>query len=43
MNVSMKQVQVTVTDNEHERLKDVKEGRTWREAFLDEFGVEPDE
>lgn len=39
----MKVLHVTVTDSEHTRLEDEKEDRTWREAILEEFGVEADE
>lgn len=41
---AMKDVRVTFTNGEHERLNTVKgENRTWREAILDEFGVDSDE
>lgn len=39
----MKQINPTFTDSEHSDLKDVKGGRTWREAILEEFGVDGDE
>jgi len=39
----MKEVRFTVTDSEHERLTDVKSGRTWRETVFEEFGVDTDE
>lgn len=39
----MKQIRIRTTDDEHQRLTDVKDGRTWREALFEEFGVETDE
>ena len=39
----MKQINPTFTDGEHEQLQAVKDGRTWREAILEEFGVDSDE
>jgi hypothetical protein len=36
----MKNINETFTDDELERLKAVKDDRTWREAILQEFGVE---
>lgn len=36
----MKTVNETFTDAEHERLAAVKGARTWRDAILEEFGVE---
>lgn len=39
----MKQLNETFTDAELEALKEVKDGRTWREAILEEFGVDADE
>lgn len=39
----MKQINETVTDDEHAALTDVKGERTWREAILEEFGVDSDE
>lgn len=39
----MKEVRFTVTDAEHERLSDEKDGRTWREAVFEAMGVERDE
>jgi hypothetical protein len=39
----MKQVRIRMTDDEHQRLTEQKDGRTWREALFEEFGVEMDE
>jgi len=39
----MKDIRVTFTDDEHEGLAAVKQERTWREAILEEFGVDKDE
>lgn len=39
----MKQVNETFTDEEHAKLVAVKNGRSWREAILEEFGVDTDE
>jgi len=36
----MKNINETFTDNEIEALRDVKGARTWREAILEEFGIE---
>lgn len=36
----MKNINETFTDAEMERLQDVKGDRTWREAVLQEFGVD---
>lgn len=36
----MKQVNVTFEDGEHEALSDVKGDRTWRDAILEEFGLD---
>lgn len=35
----MKHINEAFTEEELNQLKDVKGGRTWREAILDEFGV----
>jgi hypothetical protein len=39
----MKEIRISVTDAEHNKLEQVKDGRTWREAVFEEFGVETDE
>jgi len=39
----MKDIRITVTDTEHERLEAVKDGRTWREALFQEFAAEQDD
>lgn len=39
----MKRVYETFTDDEHEQLLEIKGNRTWREAILEEFGVDEDE
>lgn len=36
----MKQINPTFEDCEHEALTEVKGDRTWREAILEEFGVD---
>ena len=36
----MKNINVTFTDDEIEAMRDVKGDRTWREAILQEFGVD---
>ena len=36
----MKHINVPFNDEMYDALKDVKGDRTWREAILDEFGVE---
>jgi len=36
----MKNVNVTLTDEEHATLDDVKGDRTWREALLQEFDAD---
>lgn len=37
----MKSINPTFTEKEHYQLKEIKgENRTWREAMLEEFGVE---
>ena len=36
----MKNITETFTDDEIEAMRDVKGDRTWREAILDEFGVD---
>lgn len=36
----MKELRVTFTDDEHERLTNKKDGRTWHNAILEEFGVD---
>jgi len=38
-------IQVPVSEGQHQRLKEAKGERSWREAMLEEFGVreEPDE
>jgi hypothetical protein len=36
----MKNINETFTDDEIEALRDVKGPRTWREAILEEFGIE---
>lgn len=38
----MKSINPMVTDEEHEQLSEVKGDRTWREALLEEFGVDGD-
>ena len=38
--MGVKSISETFTDEEHERLTDVKGDRTWREAILEEFGVD---
>lgn len=38
----MKRVNEIFTDEEHAALSTVKGARTWREAILSEFGVEPE-
>lgn len=39
----MKRVNVTLEDDQHDRLAAVKGDRTWREALLDEFGLDESE
>lgn len=39
----MKQLNETFEDSEHAKLATIKGDRTWREAILEEFGVETDE
>lgn len=39
----MKQLNETFPDDEYQSLKDVKGGRTWRTAILEEFGVDTNE
>lgn len=41
--IQMKDIRIPVTNDEHERLTDAKDDRTWREALFEEFGVERDE
>ena len=36
----MKHINVPFNDETYDALKDVKGDRTWREAILDEFGVD---
>lgn len=36
----MKDLRITVTDDAHEKLDEVKGDRTWREALFEEFGVD---
>jgi len=36
----MRRVNAMFTDAEHEGLRSAKGDRTWREAILEEFGVE---
>jgi len=36
----VKKINETFTDGEHSSLKEIKGDRTWREAILEEFGVE---
>lgn len=38
----VKQLNETFTEEEFARLADVKDGRTWRKAILEEFGVNND-
>jgi len=35
-----KEIRVMVSADQHEELTDAKGDRTWREAMLEEFGVE---
>lgn len=35
-----KEIRVMVSEDQHDKLTEVKDGRTWREAVLEEFGVE---
>jgi len=37
-----KNLRVTVSAGQYEKLKEVKADRTWREAILEEFGVRED-
>jgi len=39
----MKEIRIPVSEAEHERLTEQKDGRTWREAVFEEFGVERDD
>lgn len=39
----MRQLNETFPDDEYDQLKDVKGARTWREAILEEFGVDTNE
>jgi len=39
----MKEIRIPVTENEHDRLTDAKDGRTWRETLFQELGVEQDD
>lgn len=34
-----RQINVTLSEGQYERLKEVKAGRSWRDALLEEFGV----
>jgi hypothetical protein len=36
----MKNINVVFEDEEVEQLREVKADRTWREAILDEFGID---
>jgi len=36
----MKRINETFTEDEFKELKDAKQGRTWRDAILEEFGVD---
>jgi hypothetical protein len=38
--VGVKHLSETFTDSEHEELSQVKGDRSWREAILEEFGVD---
>lgn len=38
----MKEIRITLTDEQHEQAEETKGGRSWREAFLEEFGVVDD-
>lgn len=39
----MKEIRIPVTEDEHQRLTEAKDGRTWREALFEEFEVERDD
>jgi hypothetical protein len=38
--VLVKRINETFTDSEHSALSEAKGERTWREAILEEFGVQ---
>lgn len=39
--MGVKHIKITVDDETHQELDDVKGDRTWEEAIKDEFGIEP--
>ena len=36
----MKHLNIPVTDDEHEQLKEVKDDRSWHDALVDEFDID---
>jgi len=38
-----KQIRITIDDAEHDRLKDLKNGRTWHDVLVDGAEVQADD
>jgi len=36
----MKHINIPVTEDEYKALQEAKDGRTWREALREEFGID---